>query len=374
MSNSTTTEGNITEDGIYEMLKHREYITIVLYFIVFFAALVANLILIIIVVKDRYMQNVTNYFLVNLSVADLLVTIICMPNAAWGAYTDAYTFGEDTCKIIAYLQGISVGSSIFTITTMAVDRYMAIIKPFGLRYRCFNRKSTIIMITILWTFSLILFSPNLWIAGLTVIQGDITMCRMNFKDAPIPQGVIGVIWFLFMFAIPGCIMIFAYSVMGKTLCAALPPLDNNESSCTRQRIRVMKSRRRVACILLLLAIVFAVCWLPYHIISLVISLKADNKYETATRYLLLLGHTNSALNPIIYCILSKKFRSSTTKLLKCNMIMFLRKQQNPNMWIADSSGSGFQVPANNKATPLTHRLNGDVLMSRSSQKTRTFAV
>lgn len=57
MNNSTTTEGNITEDGIYEMLKHREYITIVLYFIVFFAALVANLILIIIVVKDRYMQK-----------------------------------------------------------------------------------------------------------------------------------------------------------------------------------------------------------------------------------------------------------------------------------------------------------------------------
>lgn len=122
MSNWSTTEGNITEDGIYEMLKRREYITIVLYFIVFFAALVANLILIIIVVKDRYMQkyvvldiqghtlilycfSVTNYFLVNLSVADLLVTIICMPNAAWRAYTDAYTFGEESCKIIAYLQG-----------------------------------------------------------------------------------------------------------------------------------------------------------------------------------------------------------------------------------------------------------------------------
>lgn len=146
--------------------------------------------------------------------------------------------------------GVFVGSSIFTITTMAVDRYMAIIKPFGLRYRCFNRKSTIIMITILWTISLILFSPNLWVAELTEIQGDITLCRMNFKDSPIPQDVIGVIWFLFMFAIPGknpdfkykiinllftgCIMIFAYSVMGKTLCAALPPLDNNESSCTRQ--------------------------------------------------------------------------------------------------------------------------------------------
>lgn len=169
-----------------------------------------------------YCFSVTNYFLVNLSVADLLVTIICMPDAAWRAYTDAYNFGVATCKTIAYLQGkllsyrvsdctgvsfsgVAVGSSIFTITTMAVDRYMAIIKPFGLRYRCFNRKSTIIMITILWVFSSILFSPNIWIAELYYlpIQADITMCRMNYTSSPIPQNVIGVMWFVFMFAIPG---------------------------------------------------------------------------------------------------------------------------------------------------------------------------
>ncbi|ERL85358.1 hypothetical protein D910_02778 [Dendroctonus ponderosae] len=153
--------------------------------------------------------SVTNYFLVNLSVADLLVTLICMPNAAWRAYTDAYNFGSVPCKIFVYLQShlemrksISVASSIFTITTMAIDRYLAIIRPFGLRYRCFNRTSTIIMIFALWTFSLILFLPNLWIAGLVHYYGDVTLCRMDYSNSPIPQDVIGVIWFIFMFAIP----------------------------------------------------------------------------------------------------------------------------------------------------------------------------
>lgn len=94
----------------------------------------------------------------------------------------------------------------------------------------------------------------------------------------------------------------------------------------------MRSRRRVACILLLLAVVFAVCWLPYHIASLVVNLNG-NEYENLNKYLLLLGHANSALNPIIYCVLSKKFRSSTVKLLKCDL-MCLRKQQNPNIVVS----------------------------------------
>ncbi|XP_066142622.1 orexin receptor type 2-like [Euwallacea fornicatus] len=365
----------LSDEEIYRSLKLNQFTVIGIYVIVFITALAANLVLIIIVVKDRYMQNVTNYFLVNLSVADLLVTLICMPNAAWRAYTDAYGFGSISCKIFVYLQGISVASSIFTITTMAIDRYLAIIRPFGLRFRCFNRTSTVIMIFILWTLSLILFSPNLWIAELQTIKGDITLCRMNYNVSPVPQDIIGIVWFIFMFAIPGCIMTIAYSLMGKTLCSALPPFDHNESTCAQQRNRVMRSRKRVACILLLLAVVFAGCWLPYHIMILVENLNNHEETDVVRIYLLLLGHSNSALNPIIYCALSRNFRTSIKNLLKCKMNC-LKKKQNPmSNWAADSSGSGFQIPNSQKGLPLLNHPNEFGLSRRqSSQKTKTFAV
>ncbi|KAL1513705.1 hypothetical protein ABEB36_003078 [Hypothenemus hampei] len=238
--NNTTDElsgaPGFTDEQIYESLKKQQFTVVGIYVFVFVTALVANLILIIIVVKDRYMQNVTNYFLVNLSIADLLVTLICMPSAAWRAYTDAYSFGSISCKISAYLQGLSVASSIFTITTMAIDRYLAIIRPFGLRYRCFNRTSTIVMIFVLWALSLVLFSPTLWIAGLMPVQGDVTLCRMIYSNSPVPQNIIGIVWFIFMFAFPGCIMTIAYALMGKTLCSSLPPFDNNESACAQQLV------------------------------------------------------------------------------------------------------------------------------------------
>ncbi|CAG9762377.1 unnamed protein product [Ceutorhynchus assimilis] len=379
--NSTTNESrNFTDDQIYDLLKQYQFTVIGIYAFVFVAALVANILLIIIVVKDHYMQNVTNYFLVNLSVADLLVTLICMPNAAWRAYTDAYAFGSISCKISVYLQGISVASSIFTITTMAIDRYLAIIRPFGLRHRCFNKTSTIVMIFVLWGLSLVLFLPDLWIAGLTVVpvmSDDVALCRMDYSNFPVPENVIGIVWFIFMFAIPGCIMTVAYILMGKTLCSSLPPFDN-ESTCAQQRNRVMKSRKRVACILLLLAVVFAACWLPYHIMNLIVNVGGQQSASWSQElgmYLLLLGHANSALNPIIYCALSRNFRNSIRNLLKFK-ITCKRKKNNMNNWAADSSNSGFQVQASNKALPLiSNQNNFGISRRQSSQKTtKTCAV
>lgn len=90
----------------------------------------------------------------------------------------------------------------------------------------------------------------------------------------------------------------------------------------------MRGRKRVACILLLLAFVFAACWLPYHIMNLMkdMGTSTSNKLWEVKVYLLLLGHVNSALNPIIYCALSRKFRNSI-KSLFCVQMPFRRRRQ-----------------------------------------------
>ncbi|KDR22267.1 Orexin receptor type 1, partial [Zootermopsis nevadensis] len=86
--------------------------------------------------------SVTNYFLVNLSVADLLVTLICMPVAISQAVIKLWLYGEFMCKITYYLQGVSVGASVFTITAMSIDRYLAIRHPMAFR-KIFNKTTTL---------------------------------------------------------------------------------------------------------------------------------------------------------------------------------------------------------------------------------------
>lgn len=54
--------------------------------------------------KNRHMRTVTNYFIVNLSLADVLVTIICLPASLVVDITETWFFGQTLCKIVPYLQ------------------------------------------------------------------------------------------------------------------------------------------------------------------------------------------------------------------------------------------------------------------------------
>lgn len=50
------------------------------------------------------MRTVTNYFIVNLSLADILVTITCLPASLVVDITETWFFGKTLCKVLPYLQ------------------------------------------------------------------------------------------------------------------------------------------------------------------------------------------------------------------------------------------------------------------------------
>lgn len=94
-----------------------------------------------------------------------------------------------------------------------------------------------------------------------------------------------------------------------------------------QGTRLVKERRRVAGILLLLALVFFTCWLPYNIIILLLDTQITRNIDMLP-YMLLLGHFNSALNPIIYCAMSKNFRISVKHLMMVDILRSFRFRYN----------------------------------------------
>ncbi|KAH9373653.1 hypothetical protein HPB48_011401 [Haemaphysalis longicornis] len=76
-----------------------------LYSVIFVFAVVGNVLVLVTLVQNKRMRTVTNVFLVNLAVSDLLLGVFCMPFTLIGSVLRNFVFGELMCKFIPYLQG-----------------------------------------------------------------------------------------------------------------------------------------------------------------------------------------------------------------------------------------------------------------------------
>ncbi|RLU16307.1 hypothetical protein DMN91_012067 [Ooceraea biroi] len=380
--NDSAMDVDIVSDLLWDFYNkfHGEtnYLLIILYVPVMALAVTANMLVITVVFKYQYMRSVTNYFVVNLSVADLLVTTICMPVAVSQAVSIVWRHGEVMCKLSSYLQGVAVAASVFTITAMSIDRYLAIRNPMAFR-RVFNRRSTVLVIIALWLFALAIFVPvlrgmtlrssgmeldNIIFHGSWATRGNFSrdnlraprmppafyVCIEDFGPLGIKPHVFGAVCFVLVYAVPGLIVILAYSMMSRTLCSRKPPFDCDSvegSASSQQSFRLVRERKRIAWILLLLALLFALCWLPYNMLRLLVDLGAveGRSIADALSYCLFLGHANSALNPVIYCFMTRNFRRSVSGILCCSSHgLARRKPRRKSAIIDDACGGGCDLP------------------------------
>jgi len=76
------------------------------YAIIFLIGLIANIFVIIVIIKCRRMRTLTNRFLLNLAISDLIATLICLPPTAYHHYDKRWIFGEFLCRFVPFIQGI----------------------------------------------------------------------------------------------------------------------------------------------------------------------------------------------------------------------------------------------------------------------------
>lgn len=111
LSNITTTDSSGSTMHRYPPyqsppLQPADIITIPLYSLIFILAVVGNLLVIVTLIQNKRMRTVTNVFLLNLSVSDLLVAVFCMPFTIIPIMLQNFLFGEIMCISIRYLQGM----------------------------------------------------------------------------------------------------------------------------------------------------------------------------------------------------------------------------------------------------------------------------
>ncbi|KAF0027408.1 hypothetical protein F2P81_020149 [Scophthalmus maximus] len=314
--------------------KQYEWVLIVAYIIVFFVSLIGNSL----VWKNRHMRTVTNYFIVNLSFADVLVTIICLPASLVVDITETWFFGNTLCKVVPYLQTVSVSVSVLTLSCIAQDRWYAICHPLMFKSTAKRARKSIVVI---WVVSCTIMIPQAIVMECSSLLPELTnktslftVCDEHWRAEIYPK-VYHTCFFIVTYFAPLCLMVLAYiQICHKLWCQQIPgstsvlqrkwrsiqcsaPVPGPgepvrvRTSTVCAEIKQVRARRKTARMLMVVLFVFALCYLPISVLNVMKrvfgTFKNTNDRETVYAWFTFshwLIYANSAANPIIYNFLS----------------------------------------------------------------------
>nr|XP_014088941.1 cholecystokinin receptor type A-like [Bactrocera oleae] len=188
------------------------------YCVIFFFAIFGNLLVISTLVQNRRMRNVTNVFLLNLAISDILLGVLCMPVTLVGTLLRHFIFGEFFCKLIQFSQAASVAVSSWTLVAISCERYYAICHPLRSRtWQTINHAYRII--GFIWFGSIICMTPIALFSQLipTSRQG-LRKCRDQWPEDTIAyERFYNIFLDLTLLVLPLFVLCVAYFLITRTL-------------------------------------------------------------------------------------------------------------------------------------------------------------
>ncbi|XP_023235453.1 dopamine D2-like receptor [Centruroides sculpturatus] len=199
---------NVTQDeSVYQDSTEKIYWALLLILLPFLAVF-GNILVILSVFKERSLQSATNYFIVSLAFADLLVSAVVMPFAVYVLVNVNWELSDTLCDFYIALDVTCSTASIFNLVAISIDRFIAVTQP--IKYsKHKNNNRVILTIAIVWIVSAAIGSPI--VLGLnTTPERTPQLCIFYNSDFIIYSS-------LSSFYIPCLVMVFLYYKIFKAI-------------------------------------------------------------------------------------------------------------------------------------------------------------
>ncbi|XP_067874464.1 relaxin-3 receptor 1-like [Heterodontus francisci] len=278
------------------------------YSIVCAIGLVGNLLVFFLMkVKQERKKSIINFFILNLAVTDFQFVLTLPFWAVDTALDFSWPFGDAMCKIILSVTVMNMYASVFFLTAMAMARYWSVASALKTRRNrvCCSVKWVSFL---LWVAASLATLPTAIFSSASTFAGE-KLCLLNFPDD-------GQYW-LALYHIQKITLAFILPMIILSICYLLLVrfLGQHHISTNNPR-----RKSRVTRSITIVMLSFFLCWLPNHIITfwgVLVKFNAvpwDKTYYTLHAYVfpvtVCLAHTNSCLNPVLYCLMRRDFRKS----------------------------------------------------------------
>ncbi|KAM8741251.1 alpha-1A adrenergic receptor-like [Acanthopagrus schlegelii] len=342
------TNGSKHHDAAPLDLSRAVPVGMVLAFFIMFA-IVGNIMVILSVVCNRHLRIPTNYFIINLAIADLLLGTTVLPVSATLEVLDYWVFGRIFCDIWAAVDVLCCTASIMSLCVISIDRYIGVRYPLQYPMIVTEKRALLAML-------------GVWILAIVISIGPL----LGWKQPPSQDDTVCLIteepfYALFSslgsFYIPLAVILAMYCrvyIVAKRTTKNLEAgvmkerqEDSNELTlrihCRNQQVqdicpasknggggvsaarstltvKLLKfSREKKAAKTLGVVVgMFILCWLPFFLALPIGSFNSSLRPpETFFKVIFWLGYFNSCLNPIIYPCYSREFKQAFIRILRC---------------------------------------------------------
>uniref|UniRef100_A0A3P9H4X3 G-protein coupled receptors family 1 profile domain-containing protein n=1 Tax=Oryzias latipes TaxID=8090 RepID=A0A3P9H4X3_ORYLA len=338
-------------------------LTLLIFVIVF-----GNVLVCMAVSREKALQTTTNYLIVSLAVADLLVATLVMPWVVYLEVVGEWRFSKIHCDIFVTLDVMMCTASILNLCAISIDRYTAVAMPMLYNTRYSSRRRVTVMISVVWVMSFAISCPLLFGLNNTATR-DESLCVIANPAFVVYSSIVS---FYVPFIITLLVYVQIYVVLRKRrkrvntkpkhgtsapdkcthpedvrLCTMIvksngsfpvnkkkvvPPIvakafqtqalpngktQTSVKTMSKRKISQQKEKKATQMLAIVLG-VFIICWLPFFITHILnthcTKCKVPAEMYNAFTWL---GYVNSAVNPIIYTTFNVEFRKAFIKILHC---------------------------------------------------------
>ncbi|XP_068632673.1 pyrokinin-1 receptor-like [Battus philenor] len=282
-------------------------------------SLVGNICTCAVIIRNRSMRTPTNCYLFNLAIADLL-TALCIPIEIYIIWMpDYFPIGEMGCRIHFVIWDCLSNCSVLTIFAFTIERYIVITKPF-LRQTLALTSRVIKIVTFNWMLSCLFCMLQVFNVFLFEHKKGF-YCFLQITDRML---IIMTIDLLIFFGFPMTVIFVIYILIAFNLKYTNKNLKNSPANGR-------KNRDKAITMLAAVAGSFFFCWFPYSVLRLLMiipRLRQVDYYKVwqVLGYMNLVNsYLSTSVNPILYSLMSRKFRQAFKNLLRGRKSLSLKR-------------------------------------------------
>ena len=310
-----------------------EILALIIFPIIIILSIVANIIVIKLTLKFPILKGPISGYVIHKCVCNIIISSVPSLGYVIQTAVGRWPFGAFACNAVVVIEYAVLATSICLMIGKSVQQYFAVVKPF----KKLEEKCSKFVLIFAWLIGWPLAIPFVVINSRCIDLGDDKQ-RCNEFWAFTPLSVnrtptfayfIGI--FILVHFIPFMIMLALYS---RIIHVLLRKLKRPGESRAEDKLRDKKRKLRIVKMLLVIMILFEVCWLPSFVQEFIMEM-SDLKPSTQTSEVISLmtsffGYAYGAINPFIYFLFMKKYRKTFLELFascRCGLYSVKQKEE-----------------------------------------------